>query len=174
MAYTSASFTAIQTLGLPSIITLTDTHTGTDVLVTGRKIYITDASGNPVVPSGNPSSVFILWPISASTIDLNILLNDMALTITVRWVNVSNVVLYSATNIQVFTLYSETFYYSLTQQQTSNPNIIQDVNYYTNKMILRCSIDEANNAITYASDLVSSQSALNRAQYLIDHQNDFF
>lgn len=174
MAYTTATFAASQTYGLPSYINLTDTHTGTDVLVTGRKIYITDAAGNPVVPSGNPSPIFILWPIADATIDLDILQYDMALKIIVTWDNVSNVALYTDTNYYAFTLFSETFYYGLTQQQTSNPNIIQDTNYYNSKMILTCSIDEANNAIQYASDLVSAQGALDRANFLITNQNDFF
>jgi hypothetical protein len=174
MSYTSAVFSASQTYGLPNIITLTDLHTGVDASVTGRKIYITDAAGNPVVPSGNPSPIFILWPIADATIDLDILQYDMALKIIVTWDNVSNVALYTDTNYYAFTLFSETFYYGLTQQQTSNPNIIQDTNYYNSKMILRCSIDEANNAIQYASDLVSAQGALDRANFLITNQNDFF
>lgn len=175
MAYTSATFAASQTYGLPSIVTLTDTHVGTDVLVTGRKIYVTDSAGNPVVPEGNPSTIFILWPLSdGDTIDLDILPVDMALKIIVTWVNVSDTALYTDTNYYAFTLYSETFYYELTQNQTSDPNIIQDQNYYMNKMILRCSIDEANNAILYASDLISAQSALNRALQLISNENDYF
>lgn len=175
MAYTSAVFSASQTYGNPSTVTLSDDHTGIDAAVTGRKIYITDAAGNPVVPSGNPSSIFVLWPLADGlTIDLDILANDLALKIIVTWTNVSDVALYTDTNYYAFTLYSETFYYTLTQAQTSDPNIIQDANYYNSKMILRCSIDEANNAIQYASDLVSSQGALDRALYLIQNESLFF
>lgn len=174
MALSPLSFTATQVIGQPSNIVLTDTSGGSDVAVTGRVVRILNAAGNPVVPTGNPSSIFILWPIANATITLNVLPTDASYSVQVDWVNVSNAVLYTLTQKFSFTLYSETFYYSLTQLQSASPGIVQDVNYYTNKLILRCSIDEANQAIAYAGDLFSAQSALNRAAYLIQNQNTAF
>ncbi len=173
MAYSVATFAASQTIGFPNIITLTDQHVGTDAAVTGRKVYLTTAAGTYLVPSGT-STDYVLWAIANSSINLDVLTTDMALNIRVDWIDVSNNVLYTKTILFDFTMYSETFYYGLTQNQTSYPNIVDDTNYYNNKMKLRCSIDEANNSVTYGSDIYSSQSALDRAAYLIANQNNFF
>jgi hypothetical protein len=169
----TASFAATQTIGLPSKIYLSDTSTGSDVAITSRRVYLTDAAGNAVVPTGTTTS-YILWPYANSTITIDVLEQDMALNVQVDWLNVSNAVLYTSTQTLGFTMYSEMFYYELTQSQTGIPLIIADTNYYQNKMILRCNIDEANQAITYAGDLYAAQSALDRAAYLIANQTLFF
>lgn len=169
------SFESSQIIGLPMNIVLTDDSSGSDGTISSRRIYITDYNGNSVVPPGNANPVYILWPYANSTITLTNILptQDMAFFIQVDWLNVSNAVLYSETKLQNFTLYSESFYYSLTQQQTGNPSIIQDTSYYNNKMILRCSIDESSNAVLF-NDISSAQSALNRAAFLIANENNFF
>jgi len=173
MAYSVATFTASQTIGLPSIVTLTDAHVGTDVLVTQRRAFLQTAAQTYLVPSGTTTD-YVQWALADTSISIDALPQDYALNITVQWLNVTNDVLYTKTILYDFTMYSETFYYGLTQQQTSSPNIVNDQNYYNNKMILRCSIDEANQAVTYGSDIFSSQSALDRAAFLIANENNFF
>lgn len=173
MAYTQAAFTASQTIGNPNIVILTDTHTGTDAAVTQRRAYFQTALSTYLVESGTTTD-YEPWALAATSESFDILPQDYALSITVQWLNVSNAVLYTVTTLFDFTMYSETFYYGLTQNQTSTPNIVNDTNYYNNKMLLRCNIDEANNAVTYGSDITSSQSALERAANMIVNQNDYF
>ena len=174
MSYTLATFGASQTIGLPSIVTLTDQHTGTDSNVTQRRAYLQTAAGSYLVPSGTTTD-YVQWALADTSISIDALAGtDRTLNITVQWLDVSNNVLYTKTLLFCFTMYSETFYYGLTQGQTSSPSIVNDTNYYNNKMILRCSIDEANQAVAYGSDIVSSQSALDRASNLISNENDYF
>lgn len=173
MAYTTVSFSASQIIGNPSVITLVDTHTGVDAAVTQRRAYLQTALATYLVPSGTITS-YVQWAIANSSISIDALPQDYALSIRVDWLDVNNVVLYTVTTLFDFTMYSETFYYGLTQNQTSTPNIVNDTNYYNNKMILRCNIDEANNAVTYGSDITSSQAALDRAAYMIANENDYF
>lgn len=169
------NFTASQTIGLPSIISLVDTSTGSDVLITSRRVALIDSQGNYITAAGTfTTPTYTTWAYASSSTSIDCLTTDMALLITVDWLNVGGSVLYTKTTLYDFTMYSETFYYGLTQNQTSSPNIVNDTNYYNNKMILRCNIDEANNAVTYGSDIVSSQAALDRAAYLIANENDYF
>lgn len=172
MAFVPA-FSSSQMIGVPTNINLADNSTGSDGAITQRQVIITTALGTNLVPAGNASPSIIPWALANSTISLNVLPNDMALSITVNWCNVGGTILYTLTQLYCYTLYSETFYYGLTQNQTSTPNIVNDTSYYNSKMILRCSIDEANNSVIF-NDIVSSQNALSRALYLITNQNDFF
>ena len=122
------NFTTYQLAGSPSTIYLEDTSTGSDVAITQRRIYITDYEGNYVVPSGTTTD-YVNFPLIHNTIYIDCLTEDMALTVTVQWLDVNNVVLYDKTDLIGFTLYNETFYYSLTQGQAaiSNPSyILQD------------------------------------------------
>jgi len=173
MAYSVATFSAAQTIGLPSIVTLTDEHVGTDAAVTQRRAFLQTAAGTYLVPDGTTTD-YVQWALASASISIDALPQDYALNITVQWLNVTNDVLYTKTILYDFTMYSETFYYGLTQNQSSYPTIVNDTNYYTNKMILRCSIDEANQAVTYGSDIFSSQSALDRAAYMIANQSNYF
>lgn len=170
------SFSSSQIIGQPSSIVLTDTSTGSDVAVVKRRVYLVNYLGENVVPSGTTTS-YIDWNILDSSITIDCLTEDSALNVTVQWLNVSNVVLYSATDLKGYTLYNETFYYSLTQAQSaaSNPsNIIQDTVYYTNKMKLRVLIDSGNQAITLGDDIASAQQCYNGATYLTNNQDLFF
>lgn len=172
-------FTTYQTVGYPSIITIEDTSTGTDAEVTQRRVTLVDYQGGYVVPSGT-TTTYVDFPIdslSGDTLDIDCLTSDKALSITVQWLDVNNVVLYSKTYLKGFTLYNESFYYSLTQSQAtqaSPPNIIQDTLYYSNKMILRVEIDAGNQAISYGSDIVTAQSSYDRATKLRLNENYYF
>lgn len=171
MAFTPA-FTTSQTLGNPNIVNYADSSTGSDASITQRRVFLIDAEGSYLVPTGTSTS-YIQWALVNTSIAINVLTVDMCLSVLVQWLDVNNAVLYSSTQLCVYTLYSENFYYGLTQNQTTTPNIVNDINYYFNKMVLRCSIDEANNATLYGIDQFSAQSALDRAQALIDNPNAF-
>ena len=167
------NFSASQAIGLADEIILTDTSTGSDVAITQRRVYIQNSEGDYLVESGTTTD-YEVWAYADSSITLDVLTEDTACNITVRWLDVSNAVLYSKTTLFAFTMNTETFYYSLTQAQTSSPNIINDTFYYGNKTALRSEIDSANNAVEYGSDIYAAQAALDRATTLVNGQNEYF
>ena len=168
------NFSASQVSGFPGLIYLTNSSTGTDAAITALRAYFITAESTYLVVSGTTTD-YNAWPLASTTKSFDVLPGqDYSLNIKVDWVDVSGNVLYTKTILYCFTMYSKTFYYGLTQNQTSDPNIVNDTNYYNNKMKLKCSIDEAISAVDDASDIYSSQSALNRAQELISNQNDYF
>ena len=73
-----------------------------------------------------------------------------------------------------FTTYSNFFHYYLTQTQASQPNIINNNNFWYNKLKLLVNIKDADNAIAYGSDIGNAQAALDKAYYLMTNQNLFF
>lgn len=151
----------------PAAFTITDTSTGSDILITGRTIVLYNVD----------NSVFgtFSFPLSAgASISLAPLTQDVALTVQVNWNNVSGVAIYTSSQIYPFTQYGEQFYYQLTQNQTSTPNIVNDNNYYMNKMILRVELDSAVQAISIGKDVYSAQGCIIRYNYLISTQNFFF
>jgi len=77
------NFSTSQSAGSPSVITITDTSTGSDVAVTQRRVYLLDWQGNYVVPSGTTTN-YIQWPIAQATINIDCLTQDMALEVTVE------------------------------------------------------------------------------------------
>src|SRR3990172_265316 len=90
------NFTASQNSGTPSVITLTDSSTGSDVAITQRRAYLLQANGEDLGPTGT-STYYIQWAYANSSIDIDVLSVDTALSITVQWLNVSNTVLYTKT-----------------------------------------------------------------------------
>jgi len=176
----STSFTTSQTIGAPSEINIVDTSTGSDGTATGRRIYLQNSLGQYVTESGVTDSVaYTSWPIAdGNSISLDVLENATALSITVMYTNVSGVSVSQATELCGFTLYAESFYYSLSQaqaqQNTPPPTILQDSNYYMQKMMLRVNIDSGNNAITYGDDIVSAQNCYNLANYQIANETFYF
>lgn len=169
----SPSFSVSQNSGLPSTLVLQDTSTGADGSVTKRRIFLLQADGTYLVPTGTTTD-FVEWALASTTIDLDVLTQDTSLQITVQWLNVSNSVVYTVTSPFSFTNYGEAFYYNLTQQQSANPEIIASLNFYETKMMVRVELDSALQAITFAGDIKSSQQCLDRLQVIINNQNFFF
>jgi hypothetical protein len=167
------NFTASQYSGTPSVITLTDTSTGSDVTIVSRRVYLLQANGTFLVPAGNTAD-YILWDLVDPSIDIDVLSQDTALSITVQWMNAGNTVVTSKTISFAFTAYNETFYYGLTESQVANSNLTASTNWYQTKLILRVEIDSADQAITFASDIYSAQAALNRATFISTNQSYFF
>jgi hypothetical protein len=167
------SFSAAQTYGLPSVIKLTDTSTGTDVAVTSRRVYLQQYNGSYLVPIGTTTD-YIVWSLASSTISIDVLTKDTALQVLVQWLDIGGNVLYTSTGLYGFTLYNEQFLYDLTQDQTGKPGIIQDQVYYDNKMKLRVEIDSGDQALSLANDITGAQYAYDRATELRVNQNNYF
>jgi hypothetical protein len=167
------NFTASQSSGTPSIITLTDTSTGSDGTIAKRRVYLLQANGTFLVPAGTTTN-YIEWNLADTSISLNVLSQDSALSITVQWLTSGNVVVTAKTTSFAFTAYNETFYYGLTESQVANSNLTASTNWYQTKLILRVEIDSADQAITFASDIYSAQAALNRATFISTNQALFF
>ena len=51
------NFTASQFSGTPSIITLTDTSTGSDVTIAKRRVYLLQSNGTFLVPTGTTTDL---------------------------------------------------------------------------------------------------------------------
>ena len=167
------NFTASQFSGTPSVITLNDTSTGSDVTIASHRVYLLQANGTFLVPAGTTTD-YVVWDLVDTSIDLDVLSQDSALIITVQWMSGLNTVVTSKTISFAFTAYNETFYYGLTESQVANSNLSASTNWYQTKLILRVEIDSANQAITFASDIYSAQAALNRATYISTNQALFF
>ena len=167
------NFTASQYSGTPSVITLTDTSTGSDVTIASRRVYLLQANGTFLVPAGNTTD-YIEWDLVDTSISIDVLSQDTALSITVQWMSGINTVVTSKTISFAFTAYNETFYYGLTESQVANSNLTASTNWYQTKLILRVEIDSADQAITFASDIYSAQAALNRATFISTNQSYFF
>lgn len=167
------SFSVAQNSGTPNIITIADSSTGSDGSVAKRRVYLLQADGTYLVPTGT-TTTYIDWALSASSINLNVLTQDAALEVTVQWLSSTNVVLYTVTSAFSFSAYGETFYYGLTQQQSANPEIISSLNFYQTKMMVRVELDSAAQAISFASDIQGAQQCFDRLQIIINNQNFFF
>lgn len=167
------NFTASQFSGTPSVITLTDTSTGSDVAITSRRVYLLQANGTFLVPAGTTTD-YVVWDLVDTSIDLDVLSQDSALSITVQWMSSTNTIVTSKTISFAFTAYNETFYYGLTESQVANSNLSASTNWYQSKLVLRVEIDSADQSITFASDIYSAQAALNRATYISTNQALFF
>lgn len=154
----TVSATAQSVSGSNSEILFTDTSTGTDVLVTQRRIYAITDVGDFLVEDGS-SLEYSEWAIPlATTITLDLLDKDYGLKLVFQWLDVSNVVLYDYTiDAQGFTQYNENASFQLTQALTGNPLLINDNNFAQNKWALRDFIDSGNQAILQASDLYNAQ-----------------
>lgn len=169
------NFSASQNLGEESEILFTDTSTGTDVAVTQRRIYIQTPSGDYLVEDGTTTEyeVWSGFP-ATTTITLDVLTKDRAVTITVQWLDVSNTVLYDKTLKYGFTLYNETFDYGLTQLLAGNPLLINDNNFYQNKSDLRVNIDSGDQALSLAGDTFAAQQCYDRATELRVNSQYYF
>lgn len=165
------NFTVSQSLGTPSIITFTDTSTGSDVDITSRRIFLLKSDGSYIKDGANN---YFFWSYNDASIDLDVFNRDYGLYVTVQWLDNLYNPLYIK-NIAIATVaYTKNFINGLTQQETALPNIVGGVNYWDSKAKLQTLVDDADQAIGYGSDYVKAQSFLNQAYYLINNQTRFF
>ena len=171
-------FSTSQTIGLPNKINFTDTSTGSDINIVSRRIFIQDAANTYIVQKGTTTTyedwVIVSPPLDPLSISLDVLKKDMALYLTVQWLNASNTVLYEKSYLTGFTLYNESFDYQMTQVLSGNPLLINDHNFFANKSQLRVSIDSGNQAIFLAADIFGGQQCYDRATNLRLNSPYFF
>ncbi len=163
------NFTATQPFGSPSEVLLTDTSTGSDLTITSRRIYVTTASGASLV-----GSEYVTWDYVDQSKLLDILSKDYAVSIKVEWLNSSNAILYTKIKQYAFTQYNETFDYGLTQMLTANPLLINNNDFFENKINLRISIDSGNQALNLVGDLFAAQQCYDRATNLRKSSEYYF
>lgn len=154
-------------------VSLTDTSTGSDVAITQRRVYLQQAIGSYLVPTGTTTD-YVYWNYLDASIDIEVLDKDYALLILVQWLDVGNNVLYSKNGLYGFTWYNENFLYTLTQFQQNNPSVLQDVNYFNNKSKMRVLIDSGDQAILWGNDITNAQENYDAATYMRLNENLFF
>ena len=159
------NFTITQSVGSPNNLVFVDSSTGSDGTITSRRIYIRQADGTNLVVEGTTTD-YEVWAYSASSITLDILTTDISALVTVEWLDVSNVVLYTKAVNYGFTGYNEDFDYTLTQMIASNPLNIADNDFFGFKSQLRTYIDSGDNAISRASDIYAAQLCYTKANEL--------
>lgn len=169
----SPAFTVAQTGTAPNLVLITDTSTGSDGDITQRRVFVQTATGTYLVSTGTTTD-YTQWSYSDASISLDILSTDQAVSITVQWLDVSNAVLYTLTQLYCLAEYNKTFFYYLIQQQALTPSIIQDANYFSNMATLWMNITGAIQAVEIGADISASQNCLDRATYMQNNQQDFF
>lgn len=170
----TVSFTVGQSASAPADVVFTDTSTGSDAAVTQRRIYVTDSNGAAVVPSGTSTS-YIAWALASNPVTVSDLLTqDIACTITVQWLNSSNTVLYTSTDVFCLREFNIQQFIYLIQNQALNPGIVQDTSYFNNLCQYWINIVGAETMITEAEDLAGSQACLNRATLMLNDESFYF
>jgi len=167
------NFTASQQIGLPLAIYLTDTSTGSDVLIVSRRVYVQDYEGNYLVTAGTTTD-YMVWPLVDTSKSFECLTVDTAPYVKVDWVDVSGNVVETKTKLGCFRLNGLQESFSLTSNLTSNPALLQDNNWWNNKMKLRVNIDDAVQAVEIGGNQLIAQAALNRETYITENKSLFF
>ena len=162
------NFSVSSNITTPSVITLTDTSSGTDGSITGRYVYVQTHDGTYLTPTGN-SGNGINWTLpSGATKTIDCMDKDYALNITVFWIGGSTI-LYQKTILAEFNAYARTYRYKLLKAQANNPSIINNANFFNVLSNLTTYIDGANEAVTLGGDITLSQLCNSKAKFLIDN-----
>jgi hypothetical protein len=161
-----------------SKFTLTDTSSGNDGNIIGRRVYLFKTDGTTLVPSGT-AVTYVDWPIvtvTNDTIDITVLDKDYAITVYVSWISNSPLPspsAYAYTLMHLFNGYSNSFVYGLIQQMAANPMVSSDNNFFINLSKVYTDLDNAAMAVAN-NDQFSAQMALDRIKNVIDNQTVYF
>jgi len=149
------------------VVVLTDTSTGTDASVTGRRVRIYKTDGSLFVEEQN-------WDINETTITLTILDKDYALNFEVYWDYIATPGVYTADLIFAFTRFGKFEYGQLVRLMTSNPDIIKDRDFFDYMKMMDVDIENAVFAIDEMEDQYAAQRAIERYQDLITKKSIFY
>jgi hypothetical protein len=167
------SFSSTQLYGQPTIAYVTDTSTGSDVLITARRAYFRTATGDYLVVSGTTTD-YNAWALADTTEGFDLLPQDEAVVLVIDWVDAGGNVLYTAEDEILYKQNTEAMLLTLTKSQVSNPSIIYNTTYRSNKMWLFTLLKSAENAVEFGADIYSAQVNLNEAQNMITNESYFF
>ncbi len=168
-------FSVTQSSADFSEVSAQDLSTGSDVAITQRRIYFTKSNGDYLTTDVANVAGYFQWALATNPLVVEELLDtDYSLNIVVQWLDVSNTVLYSKTVLYDFNAYEQYFLYNLTTAQASNPQLLDNSNFYLSKVTLRCQVDDAIQAVELGSDIFSAQAANNRGMYITQHPQIFF
>lgn len=156
----------------PANVTITDDSTGTDVNVTQRRVFVSDAEGNYLTGDGTVN--YTEWPIADISITLSILTQDTAADIKVEWLDVSNVVVVDYDNTYPLSKFNKNFFVYLVQLQGLSPKVYQDTNYSSNIAEFWSNIVGGVNAVEEGNNIAAAQNCFDRATYMRLHQSLYF
>lgn len=157
----------------PDTITAENTSTGTDAAITSLRIYFQTPYGTYLVVSGTTTD-YEAWALANASQSFAVLNQDWALSIRVDWLDVSDTVLYTLTQVFCFPQFNKNFFYYLQQQGSLTPSVIQDTNYFANMATYWMSITGAIQSVVIGADIASSQACLDRATNMMNNQNLYF
>ena len=169
------NFSASQTIGLPGVINLLDTSTGSDGAISSRKVAIVNSANQYITASGVTSAAaYTTWDYSDTTISIDCLTQDTAPVITVYWLDAGGATLYSKVIKYDFTLNAEQFLFTLAANESQELSLLQDTNYLMNTFRLRIYTDNADNAIIIGGNIFVSQTNLNKGTAMMNQASNLF
>ena len=163
----TVNFSASTNITTPTILTLTDTSTGTDGAITSRKVLLRKADGTYLVPTGTTTN-YIVWDIASSSINLSVLSVDYALNIYVYWMAGSQINYYLITPYE-FNTNARVYRIKLLKAQASNPALVNSANFFEVISNITTLIDGANEAILLAGDITLAQLCNTQAAVYINN-----
>lgn len=174
----SGSFTTAQSADGQNIV-LTDTSSYSseaENTFSDRRAYLWKIDGTTLVPAGTTTQ-YVDWPFGVGSILTieDVLANDVSLTIEVVWVSTNPQVgsTYNAQEVNTFLYNTKTFAYGQLQRLAAAPVLNNDTNFKSSFATLNNEIENAERATEY-DDQFCAQSAIERANYLIQNENKFF
>ncbi len=156
----------------PSVVTITDNSSGSDVSIVARRVFVSDAYGNYL--TGNGTVNYTEWPLVQTSISLDILLQDTAVNILVNWVDVSGNTVETYNNNYPLSQFGKQFFFYLIQQQGLQPSTYQDSNYSGNLAIFWSNIVGGDNAVSYGNSIAAAQECYNREILMQQNESMYF
>jgi hypothetical protein len=71
-------------------------------------------------------------------------------------------------------LYDYSFLYGLTSSQTSNPMLLDDTNYFANKIKMIVNLQDAETAVSIGDDIFAAQQSLDLNYVMIQNSSYYF
>lgn len=156
-------FSVSQTVGAPTIVTITDTSTGSDGSITERRVYLQKTDGLFLVEDGTTTE-YEVWDYADASIDLDCLDKDYGLRIVVQWVQVVTIsgvvtttILYATEGLFGLNRHNKDFSYTLSTVLAANPLLVNDNSFKQNKSDLMMLISSGDESIEESSDIASCQ-----------------
>lgn len=162
------TFTCAQSLTNPALLTFTDTSTGAPS-ITDRIIYL-QIFDNSYLKVDGVTTDFNDFPIASSSVTLNVLKKDYAISVTIKWLNGSAIVGTKTTLLQ-FNAYARTYRIKLFKAQASNPMLVNSSNFFNVESNLTTFIDCGNEAVTLMNDITLAQLGDTNAAYYVNNPN---